>query len=37
MVTVLTFVGVALLCWLYNVVAARIGGIAFELTARSES
>jgi hypothetical protein len=37
MLTVLTFIGVALVCWLYKVVAARIGGIAFELTARSEN
>ena len=37
LVTVLTFIGVAFLCWLYNQVAPRIGGIAFELTPHSEN
>lgn len=27
----------ALFCWMYNQIAARIGGIAFELTPRSEN
>ena len=34
---ILGFIGAAFLCWLYNLVAARIGGIAFELTPRSEN
>ncbi|MGB3550341.1 MAG: hypothetical protein WA993_06605 [Candidatus Binatus sp.] len=32
----LGYVVVALLCWLYNQVAERFGGIAFELAPRSE-
>jgi hypothetical protein len=35
--TIFTFIGVALLCWLYNTIALRIGGIAFELTPRNEN
>jgi hypothetical protein len=31
------FIFMVIICWLYNLVAARIGGIAFELTPRSES
>ena len=30
------YVVAAFLCWLYNQVAARFGGIAFELAPRSE-
>jgi hypothetical protein len=37
LVTILTFIGVAFLCWLYNQVAPRIGGIAFELIPRGEN
>ena len=37
MAAVLGFLITALLCWLYNLVAARIGGIAFELVPRSEN
>ena len=31
------FIGVCIFCWLYNQVAARIGGVAFELAQRSEN
>ncbi len=31
------FIALLIGCWLYNIVAARIGGIAFELTPRSEN
>jgi hypothetical protein len=31
------FLVTALVCWVYNLVAAQIGGIAFELTPRSEN
>lgn len=34
---VVGFIALAISCWLYNIVAARIGGIAFELTPRSEN
>jgi hypothetical protein len=34
---VLGFIMMVIFCWLYNLIAARIGGIAFELTARSEN
>jgi hypothetical protein len=34
---ILSFIFTALLCWLYNEVASRIGGVAFELTQRSDS
>ena len=34
---VVGFIALAISCWLYNIVAARIGGIAFELTRRSEN
>jgi hypothetical protein len=30
------FISMVIICWLYNLVAARIGGIAFELTPRGE-
>jgi len=35
-VAVLGFIFAAFLCWTYNQVAARFGGIAFELAPRSE-
>ena len=31
-----SFLGTAFLCWLYNEVADRIGGVKFELTPRSD-
>ncbi|MFZ0678436.1 hypothetical protein [Candidatus Binatus sp.] len=34
---VIGFIALLIMCWLYNIVAARIGGIAFELTPRSEN
>jgi len=34
---VVGFIFTVIMCWLYNVVAARIGGIAFELAPRSEN
>ena len=34
---VLGFIFGVIFCWLYNVVAARIGGVAFELTPRGEN
>jgi hypothetical protein len=34
---VLGFIMMVILCWLYNLIAARIGGIAFELVPRSEN
>ncbi len=34
---VLGFILIAIFCWLYNLIAARIGGIAFELVPRSEN
>ena len=34
---VLGFISMVIICWLYNLIAARIGGIAFELTPRSEN
>ena len=37
MVGVYFFVFTALVCWVYNLIAAQIGGIAFEVTPRSES
>jgi hypothetical protein len=33
---VLGFIFMVIICWLYNLVAARIGGIAFELAPRGE-
>ena len=33
---VASFIGIAFLCWLYNEVASRIGGVRFEMTPRSE-
>jgi hypothetical protein len=33
---VVGFIFMMIICWLYNLVAARIGGIAFELTPRGE-
>lgn len=30
------FISMVIICWLYNLIAARIGGIAFELTPRGE-
>ncbi len=33
---VLGFIFIALTCWIYNQTAARFGGVAFELTPRSE-
>ncbi len=35
--TIFGFISATILCWIYNLVAARIGGIAFELTPRSEN
>ena len=35
--TVVGFIFIAIMCWLYNVVAARLGGIAFTLTPRSDN
>jgi len=34
---VVGFIALLIMCWLYNIVAAQIGGIAFELTPRSEN
>ena len=34
---VVGFIFLVISCWLYNIVAARIGGIAFELSPRSEN
>jgi len=34
---VLGFIFGVIICWLYNLIAARIGGIAFELTPRGEN
>jgi hypothetical protein len=34
---VVGFIFLAISCWLYNLVAARIGGIAFELAPHSEN
>jgi hypothetical protein len=34
---VAVFVVMAFYCWLYNLLAMRIGGIAFEVTPRSDS
>jgi hypothetical protein len=34
---IVSFIGTAFFCWLYNEVASRLGGIAFELTPRSEN
>ena len=31
------FIMMVVMCWLYNLVAARIGGITFELTPRGEN
>ena len=32
-----SFIVTTLFCWLYNEVASRLGGVAFELTQRSEN
>jgi hypothetical protein len=34
---VIGFIILVIMCWLYNIVAARLGGIAFELAPRSEN
>ena len=34
---VVGFISLLINCWLYNIVAARIGGIAFELTPHSDN
>lgn len=34
---VLGFIFMVIVCWLYNLVAARIGGVAFELTPRGDN
>lgn len=34
---VLGFILMVIVCWLYNLIAARIGGIAFDLEPRSEN
>ena len=34
---VVGFIMMLILCWLYNLIAARIGGIAYELAPRSEN
>jgi hypothetical protein len=34
---VVGFIALAIGCWLYNTVAARIGGIAFELSPHGEN
>jgi hypothetical protein len=34
---IFSFITTAFLCWLYNQIAARVGGIAFELTPRNEN
>jgi hypothetical protein len=34
---VVGFIFLVISCWLYNIVAARIGGITFELVPRSEN
>ena len=34
---VLGFIFMVINCWLYNLIAARIGGIAFELAPRGEN
>jgi hypothetical protein len=33
---VVGFILMVIMCWLYNLVAARIGGITFELTPRGD-
>lgn len=33
---VLGFIMMVIVCWLYNLIAVRIGGIAFELAPRNE-
>jgi len=35
--TIFSFLSTAFLCWLYNLIAPSIGGIAFELTPRGEN
>jgi hypothetical protein len=32
--SIFSFIGIAIGCWLYNLIAPSIGGIAFELTPR---
>jgi hypothetical protein len=34
---IFSFIGVAISCWMYNLIAPHIGGIAFELAPRSEN
>ncbi|MGB9379178.1 hypothetical protein [Candidatus Binatus sp.] len=34
---IFSFIGVAISCWVYNMIAPRIGGIAFDLEPRSEN
>ena len=34
---ILSFIGVAISCWVYNLIAPHIGGIAFDFTPRGES
>ena len=34
---VASFIGTAFLCWLYNEVADRIGGVKFEMTPQNEN
>ncbi|HXM87986.1 MAG TPA: hypothetical protein VN865_06760 [Candidatus Acidoferrales bacterium] len=34
---IFSFIGVAISCWVYNLIAPHIGGIAFELAPRSEN
>jgi hypothetical protein len=35
--SIFSFLAFAFTCWLYNLIAPHIGGIAFELATRSES
>lgn len=34
---IFSFIGVAISCWVYNQIAPRIGGIAFELIPRNDN
>ena len=34
---IFSFISVAISCWVYNLIAPHIGGIAFELTPHSEN
>ncbi len=29
------FIGVAIVCWIYNIIASKMGGIEFELTEKN--